>query len=188
MNPDNSTSSPASLALKLDVKQLDDFCNKIISRSRNTANVHEALNVLEAFVSTFSSDSQGSENYQLVQECLKSHSARTREKLMHEKTLQLQDGLLQQNITLLADVYASLSRNGFYQILTDACELMDSEKIPSIAQWNIRWSEQAKQKAEQASGYPDALDFKKAEINIEEYQAMSDICYFFRNTYQGKYE
>ena len=181
MNQDNSSSS---LALKISTKQLDAFCKKIISRSRNTANVHEALNVLEAFVSNFSSDSQGSDNYQIIQDCLKSHSAKTREKLMHEKMLQLQQALLQHNITLLSNVYNSLSRNGFYQILTDAAELIEREKIPTIAHWVIRWSGEAKRKAEQASGYPDALDFKKANINIEEYQAMNDICYFFTNTYQ----
>lgn len=185
MNPDNSSSyTNTSLSLKLDAKQLDAFCKKIISRSRNTANIHEALNVLEAFVSTFSSDSQGSDNYQDIQDCLKSYSAKTRDKLMHEKMLQLQQGLQQHNITLLANVYNSLSRNGFYQILSNATELIERNNIPEIAHWVINWSEDAKQKAEQASGYPDALDFKKANINIEEYQAMSDISYFFNNTYQ----
>ncbi|MCU7799086.1 MAG: hypothetical protein KZQ70_02795 [gamma proteobacterium symbiont of Lucinoma myriamae] len=183
MNPDTS-SSHIGLTLKIDTKQLDAFCNKIISRSRNIANVHEALNVLEAFVSTFSSDSQGSDNYQAIQDCLKAHSAKTRDKLMHEKMLQLQQGLEQHNITLLADIYSSLSRNGFYQILNNAAELIERNNIPEIAHWIISWSEDAKQKAEQASGYPDALDFKKADIKIEEFQAMSDISYFFNNTYQ----
>lgn len=98
------------------------------------------------------------------------------------------DNSISSPASLALKLNGSLSRNGFYQILTDACQLMDSDKISAIAQWNIRWSEQAKQKAEQASGYPDALDFKKADINIEEYQTMSDISYFFKHTYQEKYE
>lgn len=181
MNSDKSSTIP--LALKVDTQQLDDFCKKIISRSRNTANVHEALNVLAAFVSTFSSDSQGSAGYQAIQDCLKSYAANTRDKLMHEKTLQLQQGFEQRNITILADIYSSLSRNGFYQILNNAVELIEGNNIPEIAHWIITWSEDAKQKAEQASGYPDALDFTKANININEYQTMNDISYFFNNTY-----
>ena len=173
-----------TLTIQVNPKQLDSFCKKIISRSRNTANIHQALIVLEAFISAFSSDSQGADNYQNIQQTLKSHSLKTRELLMQEKTQQLKQGLSTQNIMLLADVYGSLSRNGFYQILSTATEQIVRSQIPSIAEWVIAWAGEAKQKAEQASGYPDALDFKKADIDIEQYQAMTDIAYFFNNTYK----
>ena len=65
-----------SLSIQVSPKQLDSFCKKNISRSRNTANIHEALIVQEAFVSAFSSDSQGGENYKNIQDTLKSHSAK----------------------------------------------------------------------------------------------------------------
>ena len=172
------------LTIQLNPQQLDSFCKKIISRSRNTANVHEALIVLEAFVSAFSSDSQGTDNYQNIQQTLKSHSFKTREQLMQEKTQQLKQGLMTQNIMTLANVYCSLSRNGFYQILSTAAEQIIASQIASIAQWVINWADEAKQQAEQASGYPDALDFKKANIDIEQYQTMTDIAYFFNNIYK----
>lgn len=173
-----------SLSIEVNSVQLDSFCKKIISRSRNTANVHEALIVLEAFISTFSSDSHGTDNYQNIQQTLQLHSAKTRDKLLLEKTQQLEQGLLTQNITLLAAVYGSLSRNGFYQILSSAAEQIARVQIASIAEWVIAWAGEAKQKAEQASGYPDALDFKKANIDIEQYQAMTDTAYFFNNIYK----
>jgi len=172
------------LLLKLNSKELDAFCKKIISRSRNTANIHEALIVLEAFISSFSSDSHGADNYKNLQNTLKLQSDKTREKLMVEKTHQIEQGLLTQNIIVLAEVYCSLSRNGFYQILTHATDMIDHTKISSIAEWAIVWANDSKQKAEEASGYPDALDFKKANINVEHYQAMTDIAYFFNNTYE----
>jgi len=174
------------LSLAIDKDKLDDFCKKIISRSRNTAHVHEALNVLEAFISTFSCDSHATDNYQAIQDCLKYHSAGTRDKLMQEKTHQLQTALELHLIDNLALIYTSLSRNGFYQILTTATDSFETTKVTEIAQWVIQWSEQARKKAEQASGYPDALDFKKANINIEHFQAMTDISYFFKKTYQYK--
>ena len=180
------TNKDKPLSIQVDSKQLDAFCKKIISRSRNTANIHEALTVLEAFVSTFSFDSQGSESYRHIQQILKSHSAKTRDKLMQERTSQLEQGLLDQNRILLADVYGSLSRNGFYQNLTAATDNIEPSKIPPIAGWVIQWADEARQKAEQASGYPDALDFTKANIKIDQYQAMTDIAYFFKHTF--KYE
>ena len=177
------TSKETSLSLQITAEQLNSFCRKIISRSRNTANTHEALTVMEAFVSSFSSDSHAADNYKNTQEIIKSYSAQTREKLMQEKSQQLAKGLLTQNCELLAEVYSSLSRNGFYQNLTTAGNMIEAEKIPAIADWVIQWSDTAKKKAQQASGYPDALDFKKADINIEQYQAMSDIAHFFKNTF-----
>ncbi len=171
-----------TLNLQLNSDNLNHFCKKIIARSRNTAHVHEALTVLEAFISTFSTDSLGSDQYKEIQQALKVHSAKTRDILMQEKTKQLQHALLTKNITSLSTVYRSLSRNGFYQILATASKKIEIEKIQPIVQWVVNWSEQARQKAEQASGYPDALDFKKAHINIEEYQTMSDISHFFKTS------
>ncbi len=177
------SSENKSLNFHMEAQQLNAFCKKIISRSRNISNIHEALNVLEAFVSAFAADSQGSDSYNEVQSVIKSHSEKTREKLMQEKIQQLRDGLLQKNRTLLASVYNSISRNGFYQNLTQATSAIDADEIPDIAAWVLQWSNDARQKAEQASGYPDALDFKKAGIAIDEYQTMSDIAYFFTHTY-----
>lgn len=171
------------LSIQLNPQQLNSFCKKIISRSRNTANIHEALIVLEAFISTFSSDSQGADNYKNVQEALRLHSEKTRNKLMLEKTQQLKQGLVTQNIVLLTAVFVSLSRNGFYQILAIATQQIHSTQIDLIGSWVISWASEAKQKAELASGYPDALDFKKANIDIEQYQTMADIAYFFNNIY-----
>ncbi|MCW8932249.1 MAG: hypothetical protein OQL19_18700 [Gammaproteobacteria bacterium] len=172
------------LSIQVSPKQLDSFCKKIISRSRNISNTHEALNVLEAFLSSFSIDSQGADNYINVQQALKDHSTVTRKKLMVEKTEQLVGGFVTQNIQLLADVYGALSRNGFYQILTTATNQISRDQIPDISNWVISWAEKSKKLAEEASGYPDALDFKKANINIKHYQTMADIAYFFKNTYK----
>jgi len=169
------------LSIQISPQQLNSFCKKIISRSRNTANVHEALMVLEAFISAFSSDSQGTDIYKNIQATLRSHSEKTRNQLMLEKTQQLKQGLVTQNIVLLTDIFVSLSRNGFYQVLATATQQIDSTQLDFFGRWVISWANEAKQKAELASGYPDALDFKKANIDIEQYQTMTDIAYFFNN-------
>ena len=174
-----------SISFQVNSDQLNAFCKKIIARSRNVSNTHEALTVMEAFISTFSRDSKGSESYESLQNVLKSHTDKTRAQLMQEKSKQLEQGLLSQDRILLANVYGSLSRNGFYQNLTTATANIERDKIPQLAHWVINWTNEAKNKAEQASGYPDALDFKKANINIEEYQAMSDIAYFFKHTFES---
>ena len=110
------TDKETSLALQISAGQLNKFCRKIILRSRNAANTHEALTVMEAFVSSFSSDSHATDDYKNTQEIIKSYSAETREKLMQERSQQLTEGLLAHNCELLAQVYCSLSRNGFSRI------------------------------------------------------------------------
>ena len=51
----------------------------------------------------------------------------------------------------------------------------------TIARWASHWSGDARHKAEQASGYPDALDFNTAGIAIEEFQAMLDVSRYLDN-------
>jgi hypothetical protein len=173
--------SKQGLNLLVEPELLDDFCKKILSRSRNMSNTHEALTVLEAFISTFSSDSKGSESYKGIHERINSWTNHTRQRLLEQKSLELAQALTEHRCDQLADIYISLSRNGFYQILASAIETIPLEKINELFAWVIHWSDEARLKAEKASGYPDALDFIKANIKIEQYLAMSDIAHFIKN-------
>lgn len=173
--------SNQGLNLLLDPDTLDNFCKKIISRSRNISHTHEALTVLEAFVSTFTVDSRGSGSYQAIQQRINSWTKQTRQRLLQQKTLELAHALTERHCAQLAQIYNSLSRNGFYQILASAIETIVNEERKELFNWVNHWTDEARQKAEKASGYPDALDFIKANIKVEEYQAMSDIAHFINN-------
>ncbi|MDH5765859.1 MAG: hypothetical protein OEZ38_07575, partial [Gammaproteobacteria bacterium] len=89
--------------------------------------------------------------------------------------------LMNADIEQMTEVHHCLSRNGFYQVLEAALS-----KLPQDALLNAKtrcndWLNLAKQKAEQASGYPEAYDFKKAGIDIHQFQALKDVSHFLNS-------
>ncbi len=52
---------------------------------------------------------------------------------------------------------------------------LDAAAWGEIRRWASGWLIQAKQRAQQASPYPDAIDFKAAGIDVSEYAAMTDL-------------
>lgn len=168
-------SSPLSININISAAELEKFCNKLIKRSRDIAKTHDALITLEAFIALYSEASHSSEEYQQVESAIKSITEISREKLLNKNTDDLVNALKQCNVMSLAAIHTPLSRNGFYQILQVAIARLSDDDIRLIMYWSANWVKEAKSMAEQASGFPDAMDFKEAGISIEEFQAMSDI-------------
>ncbi|MDH5484421.1 MAG: hypothetical protein OEY43_04215 [Gammaproteobacteria bacterium] len=163
-----------SIQLHVSTSELDGFCQKLIKRSRDTSKTHESLITLETFIALFSATSKGSDEYYAVESLIKSHTEITRQQLLDEKTIELAHALLHQDINKLTAVHTPLSRNGFHNILSQICQQLTAGEVIQACNWCTDWLTMAKQKAEEASGYPDAMDFKKAGIAFEEYQAMLD--------------
>ena len=164
-----------SLNITVDASKLDDFCNKLLKRSRDINKTHDALITLESFISVFGRPSHGTREYQQIESTIKSITEVSRQKLLEKNTIDLIKALKLCNIVALAAVHTPLSRNGFYQILQNSISELCDDEIRQIMVWSANWLKEAKYLAEKASGYPDAMDFIKAGISIEEFQAMSDI-------------
>ncbi|MCP4996862.1 MAG: hypothetical protein GY934_24265 [Gammaproteobacteria bacterium] len=156
-------------------QELEKFCEKLLERSQDIAKTHDALITLESFISIFGRPSHGTNEYQLIESTIKAITETSRQKLLEKNTRDLITVLRQCNVLALAGVHTPLSRNGFYQILQTAITQLSDDDIRLIMVWSGNWVKEAKQLAEEASGFPDALDFKKAGIRVEEFQAMSDI-------------
>jgi len=165
----------ASININISATELEKFCNKLIKRSRDIAKTHDALVTLESFITLYSQTSHGSKEYQQLESVIKSITDISREKLLNKNTDDLVAALKQCNVMLLAAIHTPLSRNGFYQILRVAITRLSDDDIRLIMYWSANWVKEAKEMAEQASGFPDAMDFRAAGISIEEFQAMSDI-------------
>ena len=163
------------ITISISAGDLQNFCNKLLKRSRDITKTHDALVTLESFISIFGQASHGTKEYQLIESTIKAITETSRELLLEKNTQDLIKSLKQCNITSLANIHTPLSRNGFYQILQTAISELTDDDIRLVMIWSGNWVKEAKQLAEEASGYPDALDFKKAGISIEEFQAMSDI-------------
>lgn len=164
-----------SIKININASNLEEFCHKLLKRSRDISKTHDALITLESFISVFGRASHGTKEYLLIESTIKSITEISRQKLLDKSTVDLIAALKQCNVMALASVHTPLSRNGFYQILqTSVAELSDDD-IRLLMIWSANWVKEARHLAEEASGYPDAMDFKKASISIDEFHAMSDV-------------
>lgn len=166
---------PQSINITVNSLELDKFCQKLLKRSRDITKTHDALITLESFLSVFGRPSHGTKEYEVIESTIKSITESSRQTLLAKYTEDLISALKQCDMNKLAGVHTPLSRNGFYQILQTAIENLSDDEIRLAMVWSANWVKEAKQMAEEASGYPDAMDFKKAEISIEEFHAASDI-------------
>ncbi len=167
--------------LSVDTENLEQFCQKLIKRSRDIAKTHDTLVTLESFILLFGKAAHGTREYQAIEDLVKSCSEQTRTQLLSQRTDELKRALQKCNVAEVTVIHTPLSRDGFYSILQSVvAEILDSQ-LADISRWAINWSAEAKQKAEAASGFPDALDFDKAGIDIEEYHAMLDVSRYLEN-------
>ena len=173
---------PTSLKLSIDPDKLITLCEKLIKRSRDICKTHDALNTLQAFITTFSNSSNHPAAYQTIEDILNRFAEQTRQSLLETKTTELVKALHQLDITQLTNIHDHLSRNGFYQILEIAAAQLSSDEIDIARSWCSNWVSDAHQKAEQASGFPEAYDLNKANIDIKEFQAMKDVNHFLNNS------
>ena len=127
----------------------------------------------------FGRAAHGTDEYEAIEQIIQTHAESTRQQLLQEKTAALVEVLRDRNAHELAAIHTPLSRNGFHHIFQEAVTRLNDAELAAARVWAGDWVREARQRAEQASGYPDALDFIKAGIRIEEYQAMSDVSRFF---------
>ena len=167
-----------SINLKIDEIELEEFCQKIIKRSRDITKTHDALITLETFISLFGKASHGTNEYYAIEAVMKSFTEQTRQQLLKKNTDELIEALQQCDINSITSIHTPLSRNGFYLILELAVSSLSKENINNVTKWSTGWVTRSRQKAEQASGYPDAFDFKSAGISIDQYQAMADVSHY----------
>lgn len=173
--------SSAKIVLSVESDKLDSFCNKLIKRSRNIAKTHDALITLETFITLFGQAAHGTNEYKAIEALIKSYTEHTRQQLMAQETRRLISALQHCSPEELANIHTPLSRNGFYEILQIAVTELTHDEFNHAHSWSSNWVTDAKLKAEQASGYPDAMDFKSAGISIEEFQAMNDVNRFIES-------
>ncbi|MFW2373801.1 MAG: hypothetical protein ACN4GM_11825 [Gammaproteobacteria bacterium] len=164
-----------SLKLSINSSELARFCDKIIRRSRDMAKTHDALVTLETFLLLFAREAHGTNEYIAIEHLIKRYTEQTRSALMEQETQKLIAALQQQQATAISQIHTPMSRNGFYLILQTAFSQLSPAQQLSVKQWAIDCVKLARQKAEQASGYPEAYDFIKAGMSIEEFQAMEDV-------------
>ncbi len=164
-----------TITLSITPDELERFCQKLLGRSRDITKTHDALVTLESFIAMFGRDSQGTAARQSIDQSLQKITEQSRQGVLEKSTQELEQAIRHCNVQAVANVHTPLSRNGFYEILKLVIADLCDDEIRLLMVWSGNWVKEARQIAQQASEYPDAPDFKKAGIRLEEFQAMSDI-------------
>jgi hypothetical protein len=169
------------LHLDIEAQQLEKFCNQLLTRSRDIVKTHESLITLETFIKVFGAGQQGSDGYIAIETLIGRITELTRQQLLQQKTVELLVAIRSKNVPAVTALHTPLSRNGFYLILQAVAAGLLPGEIQVLQDWAKNWTADAKQKADQASKFPDAPDFRAAGVALEEYLGMMDVCRYLES-------
>lgn len=165
-----------TITLRLTVTQLDSYCREVRRISRNPSQSLAALVSLQTFLSAMSGpDVQAEDGYAKARGVLEAHLTDTQAALLLESADALVPAIIARNPREIARVHAVLSRSGFRAALGTALGRLDNAALAITRRWAIEWCREARTRAEAASGYPEAFNFAKAGIAVDEYAAMADL-------------
>lgn len=168
------------LQLTLSAEGIDNYCHELARHSTRVERRVAALDALQTFVASMAGPAeQAQAGYAAIRETLERHIEGARAELHAAQTTALADALSARSLGRITRIYAALSRDAFWQLLNSVESRLGAEACRGVAAWSEGWLLQAKERSAQASPYPDAMDFKAAGIEVDEYTAMSDICKFF---------
>jgi len=170
------------LVLSLTAEGLDAYCRELIRLAPNGGHALAGLVALQSFVTEMAEPGSCiNPAYKAAQSVIETHVATTRQRLLNESADGLARAMREADLQAVANIHASLSRNGFWQAAQQAIQKLDENELAAAVAWAKSWCREAKQRAEAASGYPDALDFKKAGIVPEEYTALVELARYLES-------
>jgi hypothetical protein len=172
--------STNAIRLHLTVSGVDAYCCEL---SRRSPTLEKRVAAIDAIITFVSSQTDAGERakaeFLSIKQTLLDHVEQAREALLDERAQRLRRALQAQNVPSTAFLYTSLSRDAFWTLLQRVEQQLDAAALSALRGWASGWLAQAKQRGQQVSSYPDAIDFKSAGIDVSEYSAMSDLCRYF---------
>lgn len=169
--------SNKTITLRLTAAAIDAYCRDLTRRSPTLEKRVAAIDALITFISTQTEPGEkAKEEFVSVRKTLLDHFEQAREALLDERAGRLREALQARRPPRIAMLYAALSRDAFRAVLDRVLRELDVDAMQQLRDWTSGWLREAKQRAAQASPYPDAIDFKAAGIDVSEYLAMSDLC------------
>jgi hypothetical protein len=165
-----------TITLQLTASGIDTYCRELARRSPTLEKRVSAIDALITFISAQTDvGEQAKAEFLSIKQTLLDHFEQAREALLDERAQRLLKALQAQSLPHIALLYSSLSRDAFWALLGRVEPQLDAAAFDAIRSWASGWLTQAKQRAQQASPYPDAIDFKAAGIDVTEYSAMTDL-------------
>lgn len=156
--------------LALTPQAVEALCAGLWQQFRGPGQIISALVALQSLLALAPPGDRESTSYRDIQAAIARHAETARVQLLAECESRLLLALERRDTTEITRVHGSLSRNGFWQAAAPARGRENGDLA-----WLAQWCKNARARAEAASGYPDALDFRAAGINAEEYAAMQEL-------------
>lgn len=163
------------ITLTVTPEGIESFCREIIGGSANTGRKHATLIALQGFIARHAGADSHSPACEAILQRIRNFSEQTRSDLLREQTNALQPALEENDVRELGRIHQTLSRNGFSQILSRAWQPIPADRQRRIIDRLQRWCGTAEQAAREASGYPDAMNFHAAGVDLQAYRAVRDI-------------
>ncbi len=174
------------IALLLTPETVEALCRETIKQARSTSHALAALISLQSFIAATARPSdRHTGSYEAVKTVVEQHAAEMRARILAENAEALAQAIRLRNLAEIARRHAALSRNGFWQAVLQAIRQFGPDELDVAAAWANDWCRDAKASAQAASGFPDALDFRKAGVSASEYAAMSEINVYLAEAAQG---
>ena len=169
--------STDAITLRLTARRVDAYCLELARRSPTLEKRVAALDALITFLSSQTdSGEQAKAEFVSIRKTLLDHFEQARAALLEERAGRLQQALQARHLPDIATLYTAHSRDAFWTLLSRVEQRLDTAAMDALRSLASRWMTQAKQRAQQASPYPDAIDFKAAGIDASQYLAMTDLC------------
>lgn len=171
MNP----SSLQTFTLQLGPQEIETRCADLWHQFRSPSQVLAALVAMQSLFALAPAGHRENAAYREIQAALAHHAEHARAQLIRKNGGRLLDAMKFRDTREITRIHAELSRNGFWQAASEAGDgRAGAERAVDIA-WLETWCQDARCRAEAASGFPDALDFRTAGIDAGEYAAMQEL-------------
>ncbi len=175
------------IALLLTPETVEALCRETIKQARNASHALAALVSLQSLISATARPSdRHTGSYEAVKAVVDTHAVEMRARILAENAEALAQAIRLRNLAEVARSHAALSRNGFWQAAQQAIRRFGPDELDIAAAWANGWCRDAKASAQAASGFPEALDFRKAGVSATEYAAMSEVSLYLSEAAQGK--
>mgnify|MGYP003477279853 FL=1 len=165
-----------AVTLTVTAPAIDAYCRQLGDRARGAGQLLAELMALQAFVSAHvDAVHRASPPYNAIQLIITRHAEVARERLLHASAAELAAALATQATADISRLHGRLSRHGFEEAAQRALPQLEVGILRQAAVWAGDWCRDAERRAQDASGYPDALNFAGAGIQPGDYAAMQDL-------------
>jgi hypothetical protein len=173
--------SPQAFSLELTPQEVETRCAALWQQFRSPGQVLAALVAMQSLFALAPAGKREKAPYPDIQAILARHAEHARSALIGESAQRLQGALQHRETREIGRIHAGLSRNGFWQAAAAASLGRNGAELAGDNVWLAQWCQSARTRAEAASGYPDALDFRAAGIDAEEYTALQELLHCMRS-------